>query len=161
VDFCSELRGSISQNYGLPIRAFLDRLADCYANGANVFLHQLRGNIGSFMMTYCPNDASGQVRSVCRRFALVAAAGELATTFGLTGWPTGEATKGAVICCRDWLGQRGTSGDHDLEVGIRQVIAFVEAHGASRFGRPTRNASSIGPGSESEIGSMSRTQTPN
>jgi uncharacterized protein (DUF927 family) len=133
-DFCNQLRVALSRNYGHPIRAFLDRLSiDLCGNNADVFIEQLRGAIGSFMSTYCPNDASGQVRSVCRRFGLIAAAGELASLFGLTGWPGGESTRAAVTCFRDWLGQRGTSGDHDIEVGIRQVIAFIEAHGASRF----------------------------
>jgi uncharacterized protein (DUF927 family) len=32
-----------------------------------------------------------------------------------------------------WIDQRGTLGDHDIEAGIQQVIAYVEAHGGSRF----------------------------
>ena len=80
-----------------------------------------------------PDGASGQVRSVCGRFALVAAAGSLATAFGLTGWPDDEADRAAATCFRAWLERRGSAGDHDIETGIRQVIAYVEAHGSSRF----------------------------
>jgi len=73
------------------------------------------------------------VRSVCLRFALVAAAGSLATAFGLTGWPDDEADRAAAVCFRAWLNKRGGAGDHEIEAGIRQVTAFVEAHGSSRF----------------------------
>jgi putative DNA primase/helicase len=57
----------------------------------------------------------------------------LATELGLTGWPEGEATKAAVVCFHTWLEQRGTIGDHDLEAGIRQVKAYIEQYGGSRF----------------------------
>jgi uncharacterized protein (DUF927 family) len=73
------------------------------------------------------------VRSVCGRFALVAAAGSLATAFGITGWPDNEADRAAAGCFRAWLERRGSAGDHDIEAGIRQVIAYIEAHGSSRF----------------------------
>lgn len=37
------------------------------------------------------------------------------------------------ICFKAWLAKRGSAGEHEVEAGIRQVIAFVEAHGSSRF----------------------------
>ena len=73
------------------------------------------------------------MRSVCGRFALVAAAGSLATALGLTGWPDDAADCSAAACFCAWLERRGSAGDHDIEAGIRQVIAFIEAHGSSRF----------------------------
>lgn len=86
-----------------------------------------------FVSAHLPQNASGQVRSVCRRFALVAAAGSLATALGLTGWPDDEAGCAAAVCFRAWLNRRGSIGDHEIEAGIRQVIAYIEAHGSSRF----------------------------
>jgi hypothetical protein len=44
-----------------------------------------------------------------------------------------EADRAAASCFRAWLERRGSAGDHDIEAGIRQVIAYIEAHGSSRF----------------------------
>ena len=44
---------------------------------------------------------------VCERFALIAAGGELATQYGVTGWPPGEAGQAATRCFQAWLEQRG------------------------------------------------------
>lgn len=67
------------------------------------------------------------------RFALIGAAGELATEWNLTGWTEGEAMAAAERCFKEWIEQRGTAGASDSEQAVRQVRAFLEAHGASRF----------------------------
>jgi putative DNA primase/helicase len=36
-------------------------------------------------------------------------------------------------CFNDWITDRGGVGQADLETGIRQVRAFLETHGSSRF----------------------------
>ena len=64
---------------------------------------------------------------------MIAAAGELATEWGITGWRAGEATESAQRCFSNWLERRGTTGASDVEAGIRQVRAFIAANGASRF----------------------------
>jgi uncharacterized protein (DUF927 family) len=93
----------------------------------------LRQQRDDFIARNVPDGASGQVRSVCGRFAVIAIAGEIATDLDITGWPPGEATTAAETCFRAWLGQRGSNGDRDIEQGVRQVIAFIEKHGTSRF----------------------------
>jgi uncharacterized protein (DUF927 family) len=70
---------------------------------------------------------------VCRRFALIEAAGRLATEFGITGWKADEADHAAAKCFEAWLERRGTPGEQEIETGIRQVRAYLEAHGSSRF----------------------------
>src|SRR5262249_37459421 len=50
-----------------------------------------------------------------------------------TGWPEDGAEKAAARCFDDWLARRGGVGNRELEHGIRQVVAFIEAHGSSRF----------------------------
>jgi uncharacterized protein (DUF927 family) len=64
---------------------------------------------------------------------LVAAAGELATTVGIFPWPPGEASRAASVCFRAWLDARGGTGAAELREGQRQIRAFLEAHGNSRF----------------------------
>ena len=47
--------------------------------------------------------ASGQARRAAARFALVGAAGEFATDWGITGWNAGESMKAAQSCFKAWL----------------------------------------------------------
>jgi hypothetical protein len=73
------------------------------------------------------------VLRVARRFGLVAIAGELASHYGLTGWPEGEAERAAKQCFMAWLESFGGAGNREERVMLSQVRAFFEAHGASRF----------------------------
>ena len=89
--------------------------------------------IRQFVEEHTPADAAGQVLRVARRFALVAAAGELATHYGLTGWTEGEAINAARKCFDVWLESFGGTGNREERAMLSQVRAFFEAHGASRF----------------------------
>ena len=66
---------------------------------------------------------------MAQRFAIVAAAGELATAFGLTGWKQEEAERAAKQCFADWLKARGHKGNAEPTAMLKQVRAFLEAHG--------------------------------
>ncbi len=89
--------------------------------------------IQQFVAECVPANAAGQVLRVARRFALVAVAGELATRYGLTGWPEGEARTAAKKCFTAWLEAFGGCGNREERAILEQVRAFFEAHGASRF----------------------------
>ncbi len=78
-------------------------------------------------------DVSGQVIRVARRFALAAAAGELATSYGLTGWKEREAVNAASSCFKAWLESFGSTGNREERAILSQVRGFFQAHGASRF----------------------------
>ena len=131
--FAEELRLATETNYGTPIRRFLLMLTARRAADPSRLVELTHEGRRQFLATYLPQGTSPQVRSVCNRFALAAVAGSLATAMGLTGWPDDEADRAAGICFGAWLDRRGTAGDQEIEAGIRQVIAFLEAHGASRF----------------------------
>jgi uncharacterized protein (DUF927 family) len=132
-EFAEALRAATERQYGAPIREFLHLLTERYDVDPGGLRELIRANRDDFMRQHLPADASSQVRSVCSRFALVAGAGNLATALGLTGWPDDEADDAAAACFAAWLERRGTAGDGEIEKGIAQVIAFVEAHGSSRF----------------------------
>ncbi len=89
--------------------------------------------IQNFVDTVIQADATGQIIRVARRFALVAAAGELASRFGLTGWREGEALEAAQKCFAAWLDAFGADGNREDRAIMAQVRAFFESHGASRF----------------------------
>lgn len=87
--------------------------------------------IKNFMSQY--HGLSSQAHRVAKRFALVAAAGEMATQAGITGWQTGQATAAVKVCFNNWLDNYGRDGEHEERQIIKHVQAFIEQHGASRF----------------------------
>jgi uncharacterized protein (DUF927 family) len=87
---------------------------------------------GFFQENLTPG-CTGEIKRAADRFAVIAAAGELATEWGITGWESGEVTAAAQTCFLDWLSRRGTTGPSDVEAGFRQVRAFIAANGPSRF----------------------------
>jgi putative DNA primase/helicase len=87
----------------------------------------------AFVAAHVEAEADGQVHRVAQRFALIAAAGELATQSGVLPWPEGEATAACIRVYQDWLEARGDVGPAEISLGISQVRSFLLAHGMSRF----------------------------
>ncbi|MGE6390443.1 DUF927 domain-containing protein [Psychrobacter pacificensis] len=87
--------------------------------------------VSSFMSQY--SDLTSQAHRVAKRFAIVSAAGELATQAGITGWQAGQATKAVMICLDNWLDNYGRDGEHEQRQIIEHIKAFIEQHGSSRF----------------------------
>lgn len=75
-------------------------------------------------------DATIVIDGLCYEpLSMIAAAGELASELGLTGWDNGEATRAVVRCFSDWLSARETIDDQDMERAIQQVMALLERFG--------------------------------
>ena len=130
-------------HYGTPARVFLETLVDMNPDKLRESLRALRAD---FTAGELPDNADGQTRRVCDRFALIAAGGELATKLNLTGWEPGTAPQAAGICFKAWLDNRGGAGAQEEKAALAQVQAFFERHGESRFSpldgsdtRPTIN----------------------
>jgi putative DNA primase/helicase len=82
---------------------------------------------------HVPNGADGQVRRAVDRFALVAAAGEFATSLGILPWRAGAANDAASRMLADWITMRGGVEPAEVSAGVAAVRRFIEAHGESRF----------------------------
>lgn len=80
-----------------------------------------------------PSNADGQVLRVLNRFALIAAAGALATELGITGWPQEDPMWAAKKCFEAWLRNRGGISAQEGQEVLRQVRHFFEQHGNARF----------------------------
>jgi len=113
-------------HYGRPGRAFLERLTHDNRDFA-VRLESLKG-----LPDFNRQDFEGQDKRAAGRFALLALAGELATEYGLTGWPEGEAVKAAVIGFNAWRSLRGRGNDERRQI-LERVSDFIERHGDGRF----------------------------
>lgn len=128
-----ELSGWIKRHaartYGSAGRAWLEWLTQ----NTDALRVPLREAVDRVEGQIVKEAASGQVKRAGRRFALVAAAGELATEAGLTGWPTGEATRAVSACFHAWIASRGGDGSSEYQAMVRQVVQFLVAHGDGRF----------------------------
>jgi putative DNA primase/helicase len=122
------IKERVQKTHGAAGRAFVERLMQDMP-GALARVHEL---MQSFLREL-PATATGQVRRVAGKFALIGAAGELATERGITGWAEGDALAAAVRCFHDWLRQRGTLTNADEARALRQVRLYFEKHGESRF----------------------------
>jgi putative DNA primase/helicase len=97
-----------------------------------------------FIGDHLPVGSDGQVRSVCGRFGVIAAAGEMATEWNILPWSDGEATQAAATCFVAWLGERGGIGAGEVHAAIRQVQAFFGAHGTARFAEIRQYSPTVG-----------------
>jgi len=115
--------------YGTAAIAFLEKLVE--------HLDKMPGMVKrgqqQFIEHHLPDEAGGQSHRAALRFALVGAAGEIATAWGITGWNKGEAMQAAAICFKAWLAQRGGAGNQEAAAMLAQVRQFFELHGDARF----------------------------
>lgn len=123
------LRQAACQYYGSAARAFLERIT-AKLDGLGETVRQARQE---FVERHCPQEADGQVKRVAGRFALVAAAGTLATAVGILPWPDEEAERAAAACFRAWLDHRGGAGAQEDQAALEAVRTFIQTHGQSRF----------------------------
>jgi putative DNA primase/helicase len=127
--FAKHITGQAQAVYGAPGRAWLQWCCD----HADTLKAGIRNASNLLAQGMIPKDSSGQVERVGARFALVGAAGEIATQAGLTGWPVGESERAARACFAAWLAARGGNGNGEIVAMLRQVRRFLETHGAGRF----------------------------
>ncbi|WP_295951746.1 DUF927 domain-containing protein [Rhodoferax sp.] len=128
-DFSNHVQTHAAKRYGTAGRAWLEWLV---ANIATL-RPRLEALMDGIEVQLVPPGAEGQVRRAVKRFALVAAAGELATQQGLTGWPEGTATWAVQTCLGTWLQARGGAGNSERAAMLRQVRMFFETQGEARF----------------------------
>ena len=124
-----ELARAAKTNYGTAIGPFIEHLV----KQREAVAEEVHRQREQFTKHHVPREGSGEVYRAASLFGLVAAAGELATAIGLTGWNEQESLKAAESCFTAWVENRGGTGARDVYYGIEAVRAFIQAHGASRF----------------------------
>ncbi|OOY27839.1 hypothetical protein BMI90_11595 [Thioclava sp. L04-15] len=129
-------------------RAFVERLSDMaqkhYGHAGPEFLQHLVShretmlqqveNLRSlYLSELIPAGDDAQVVRVARRFALVAAAGEIARQCDVLPWSEGAAISAAKACFEAWRSIYGHGGSLDDQDAISALKRFFELHGVSRF----------------------------
>ncbi|PPA31046.1 RNA helicase [Aeromonas jandaei] len=127
--FADTLKTNADRQHGTAFRALVEGLAI----DLDTHRERLASEIKRLASELTPKGAGNQVGRAINRFALVAAAGELATQLGVTGWPEGEAIRAARVCLKAWLMERGHLGNKEDATTLEQVRRFITAHQHSRF----------------------------
>lgn len=127
--FSKMLKANTHLYYGAPLIAWLEALVLKRAP----LLKRAHDIVAEFRTKYA-QGVGPQVGRVADTFALVAAAGELATEEGITGWPKGAATEAAATIFDAWRKDRETEGSSDDHRMVEQVRKFYQTQKA-RFER--------------------------
>ncbi len=114
-------------------------------------LQVIRDTLSLFIEAHGIEQDVGQVQRVAKRFALIAAAGELATEAGITGWPIHEAIRAAGVCFKQWRKSWTPTGSREQENAIEQVRGFLQRHTArflSDGNRTPQNCAGVARGKQ-------------
>jgi putative DNA primase/helicase len=112
---------------GVAIEAFLEKVTQNVA--------EIQGSCAELAKhlhsTYEGRQLSGQNKRILEHFIFLSAIGEYASF--VTGWKSGEATKGCLKCFDDWLETEGNEGLREEQQIIEQVQLFFEQYAESRL----------------------------
>ena len=125
--FSDEIRNAAAKYYGHAGPLFVQRLID--AGPA-----MSPGSALAALLPRFGDDLSAQEQRVARSFALVALAGELATSVKILPWRKGDATSAALEIFKLWRAAqpRSAKGKEHAQI-IERIVDFVDRHGNSRF----------------------------
>lgn len=124
------LQKAATSAYGHAGPAFVRALLDLGFEEARQFVADF---VQRFVAEHVSSDVDGQVRRAASRLGIIAAAGELAISFGIVPWQEGEAEAAAARALDDWISSRGGTGPAEVRQAIEQVRRFFELHGETRF----------------------------
>lgn len=139
--FAEDLRQATASVYGLAGPRFAEKvmLQMTGADSENFrrVVEKLISGARASLRLDMDHMSQGLVDRILYRLALVAAAGELATRFDITGWPRGTALSAVVEVVRIWGEGCRRPFHRAADEAVGRVRAFLTAHGRTRFLRET------------------------
>lgn len=127
--FAMAIKENSLKYYGTAARDFIAKVAASYGEHQEWMIE----NVDRFTQSLDLGEADPQVYRVAQRFAIIAAAGELATKLGTTGWDDGMATWCAKVCFDAWVDQRGGTESHEEVQAIETVKGRLLENATARF----------------------------
>ena len=127
--FVDELKKAVRDHHGTAMREFLK----LFVQNRQDYIGRIQKLMEDFIDQAVPQGADGQIFRVCRRFALVAAAGTLATELGILPWPEDFARQAARRNFDQWLEKRGTLKSLEAHDGVEAIIVYLRRFGKKRF----------------------------
>ncbi|QMT40402.1 DUF927 domain-containing protein [Neisseria shayeganii] len=131
-EFAETLERAAKYHYGQAGRAFVAQVAAAMHRDKAGFIAKVNGLCQAFRQSLPELD--GQPARVAKRFALVAAALELATEYGITGFAAGEGAAGVRACFQAWYEREGR-GNYEERTILQRAIDFIQSKGNSEMFR--------------------------
>ena len=135
-DLSERLNRACQNHFGHAGPAFVE----AFISNRDRSTAEARKIIAEFQKMHAAN-ADGQVQRVANIFGLLAAAGELAISFGIVNWSHGYAKRAGKQCFNEWLDQRGGRGAHEIQSAMAHLRLMIEADGEARFQTIARETS--------------------
>lgn len=138
------LRNACAECHGSAGAAYLDSLA------TQGVMDALSAALPKEVMEYVaaldvPNDAAPEIGRVAKAFALVGAAGHIATQLDITGWAPDTAMGAARACFASWLSYRGGAQAHDRAQLFERVRNWLQANAGTRLPPTTAQKHTLPP----------------
>lgn len=134
-EFAERLKEAAGRCYGTAGAAWLRCLVDERTHATR----DLGAHVRELCETWASPEDGGQVGRVLRRFALLAAAGELASRWGIVPWPAGEAEAAARRVFEEWIAARGGRANSEARTMFRAAAGALQ-RGLGNFLYATRSA---------------------
>ena len=132
--FSKEIKRATRENFGTAGPAFVGSLIGRKAEAKAEF-RRCQLVLRERLAKKYP-QLSGQADRGIDHFSVIAAAGELATSMGITGWSKNAALDAALVAARLWIRARGGSGATERQQAIQRTRSYLSQHGSARFERP-------------------------
>ncbi len=127
--FSDSLKKASKTHYGHAGPLFIEKLLE----GDGAGFDQARRLAKAFVEDVCLADDTGQIRRGAERFAIVAAAAELAIQFDLVGWAPGDGARAVAAVFRRWARSFGRRRSREDQTALREVRGFISRHGHAQF----------------------------
>lgn len=128
-DLADAIRDATKKHYGVSGPAFVEVLL----NRRDETIAPALAIIKAFVADHVPEGANGQVARVAQRFALVAAAGEIAITANILPFASGAVLDAVARLFKAWIAARGGLGASESRAAVDSVRQFIQAHQKARF----------------------------
>lgn len=126
--FADNIQTALRQHHGSVGPEFVRKLIEARATTNVDVLEDRVRSLMTALLNKLPGAADGQISRVAHRFAVIAAKGELATKFGVTGWGSDEAVLAAEQAFYDWYERRYGTKREAVDLFIKPLQAFVAAN---------------------------------
>lgn len=127
--FTDELSDASLKYFGTVSRAYINHIIRDPSFATSFSTNIKR----QFIDKHRPINGNSQVVRAINRFAIVASGGELATTYGLTGWETGSAFDAVSKCFENWFSIWGGANDREESQILSRVCNFFTLYANERF----------------------------
>lgn len=124
--FSDSLKGVCKAHYGHIGPKFVKAMIE----GGDEFITRTKAFYGAFIGQAVKPTDTGQVSRVAHRFALVAAAGEMAIASNILPWREGEAITAALELFEGWAKAFGRSALKEDTTVLRRIVDVIQRDGS-------------------------------